>query len=126
MRSCEDTCGFDISFRIAREYHDLVARVGLNRIDVAVLGIDVKTVVELDVRFGTGDDPFRFGERRVWRCIVDPIVNAKSPVVVIHEDDFIESSIDRDRAVNWVLIANRANWWTSDDAGLARLLGSRM
>ena len=62
MRSRQDTRRFEISIGFAREHDDLVAGVGLDRIDVAVLRINIETVVELDVRLGTRDDPFRLGK----------------------------------------------------------------
>ena len=62
MRRREDSSRLDVAFRIAREDDDLVARVGLDRIDVSVLRIDIETIVELNVRLGPRDDAFRFGE----------------------------------------------------------------
>src|SRR5262245_20505254 len=53
MRSCKNARGLDVSLRVAWKYDNLVARVGLDGINVAILRIDVQTVVKLDVGFGT-------------------------------------------------------------------------
>src|SRR5215470_12605548 len=116
MRSRENSRRFQISISFARKDDDLIACVGFNRIDVAILRIDVQTIVELDISFRTSDHSFRF---RVWRVcgrIVEAIEYAQSPIVVVHEDDFVESSIDRNGTVYRILIANRTDRRPSNDA----------
>src|SRR5262249_18990410 len=122
MRSRQDTRRFDVSVRLAWEDDYLVAGVGLNGIDVATHRINVETVVELNVSFRTGDHTFRFCKRSVRRRIVKPVENAQPPVVVVHQDDFVEPSVDSDGAVNWVLVANRSDRRASDYAGLPGFL----
>ena len=126
MRSLENARGFHISFGIARKHDDLIAGVGLDRIDIAVLRIDVEAVVELDVGFRPGDDPFGFGGRSVRRSIVRAIEHTEAPVVVVHQDDFIEPRVDRDGTVDRILVANRADRRPGDDRSIGRCLPSRM
>ena len=126
MRSGENTRGLDVSLRVARKYDHFVAGVGFDRIDVSILRIDVDAIVELDIRLRPRNDSFGFGKRRVGWRVIQPVEDAKSPIVVVHEDHFVIAGIDRHGAVNRIFIANRANRWSSNDAGFPRLRRPRV
>ena len=65
MRRVQEPRGSHISQGIVRKNDDLVARVGFDRIDVANLRINIKTVVKLDVRLVSLNQPLRFGNRPI-------------------------------------------------------------
>src|SRR2546425_9825429 len=122
MRSLQNACGLDVSIRLARKNDYLVSRVRFHRIDVTGLRINVDAVVVLDLGLGPLNDPLWF---RAWdsrRCIVEPVEYPKSPVVLVHEDHFVEIQIHSDRAVNRILIADRAYRRTIDQCCLTRFL----
>ena len=122
MRRFQDARRLYVSIRLARKHDNLVSRVRLYRIDVTILRVNVNPVVILDVGLRPLNDPLRLRERNARRRIVEPVEYPKSPVVVVHEDNFIKIQIHRNRAVNRIHVPDRACRRTSYNTRLAGFL----
>ena len=98
----------DIALRIAGKYNHPVACVGFDRIDVAILLVNIEAVVVLDVRIAPLDDPLRLGHLSSRRRAVQTVENSCGPQVVVLKDDFIGCQIDSHRRVSGIRIRQRA------------------
>ena len=86
--------GLHVSLVVVIEDNDLVSGIRFDGVDIAVLGIDVYPVDELDLRIHTADDPLRRRERNTRRRVVRSVEDPDTPEVGIAEEHLIGHVVD--------------------------------
>ena len=104
MRCGEEPVGGNISFRIPGEHRHPILRVVVRDVDVKRLRIDIRPAQHLHAGLVAADNPFRLGESRFGRCVVQPRILHNAKQVFVGHHHHVVLRIDGDGAPRWIRI----------------------
>ena len=107
MNRVEHSLRRNVAVGFVREHDHPVADIGLDRVHVAILRVDVEAVVELDLRLVARDHALLFGKLLADRSVVGSLEYAGRPEIVVLKNNLIVQQVQPDGAVRGVGIPNR-------------------